>query len=150
MAPGQALLDLVLLGKKPVEGIIDLVGGDPAEPRHGAKRMARRLLVERARRGQFGGGIDQPGNNQRQSQVPPPLRTPSQQPVQPDPLERPENRHNMAVRHRPDDLQPLSRRHQIVTAQDRAQGLDLRRRPMAEIGKRAVLHLVAIGGNSRF
>jgi hypothetical protein len=106
--------------------------------------MARRRLVERARRRQLGRRLKQPCHDQRQRQVASPLGTPRQQPIEPDPPRRSQRCRHVSVRQRAHDLQTLACRHQLVAAQHGAQLLNPLRRPVGQVLQRPILDLVAV------
>ena len=69
MTACELVFDERLLAAEPVEGGVDLAGGDAAEAKGFAQRVAGGGGVEHARGGQFGRRIEQPGDDERQRQV---------------------------------------------------------------------------------
>ena len=148
VAPGQRLLDALLLFDQPVEGAVKLLFVDRAEPEHLAERTGRSLLVEQTRRRQFRGRLDQAGNDHGDAQrhlglgLPATLR---QQPIKPELAQGPQRRRDMAVGQTALHRQRLAAdRRYGVAAQHAAQRLDLRTRPIRQIGERALADLVAV------
>ena len=148
VAPGQRLLDPLLLLDQPVEGAVKLLLVDRPEPEHLAQRAGRRLLVEQPRRGQLRGRLDQARNDHGDAQrhlicrLPAALR---QQPIEPELAQGSQRRRDMAMRQAALHRQRFAadRRHGVA-AQHAAKRLDLRPRPIRQIGERALADLVAI------
>src|ERR1700712_5144566 len=69
MAARELVLDEGLLAAEPVEGGVDLAGGDAAEAEGFAQRMTGGGAVEHARCCQFGRWVEQPGDDERPCQV---------------------------------------------------------------------------------
>src|ERR1017187_10581166 len=69
VAAGEAVLDEALLRAQPVEGGVDLAHPNGAEAQSLAEGMAGRGGIEHAGGGEFGGGVEQPGNDQRENEV---------------------------------------------------------------------------------
>jgi hypothetical protein len=143
VSPRELGLELGLAGFEPVQRVVQLVLADPAEPEHGAERVAGGGLVQAACRGQLGGRLNQPGHDQRQGQLALPLRPARQQPVEADPAQRAEGG-GMAVRQGADDLHRATRRRQRLAPQHRLERRDLGRRPVGQVGKRAGLDLAVL------
>ena len=59
----QGLLDLYLLFAQPIDGLIDLIGADIAQPEDCAQGMASCRLVERSCRGDLRFRINQSGHD---------------------------------------------------------------------------------------
>ena len=103
--------------------------------------------VETARGGEFGGGIDQPGDNQGQRQQARARRSRRHQlgafdaRVEPEAASDAERGGDIAMRQRPDDLKAFAGRQQLFLAQYRAQRGDLLGLPPRQIGEGAVLDL---------
>ena len=74
MTPGQGLLDGLLAGtQEPVHGPVDLVFIDGAETEGLREGGQRRLAGERPGGGQFGLGVNDPGDDQSDDQIPVPV-----------------------------------------------------------------------------
>ena len=144
MPARQRRLDPRLRGAQPVEGRVELLGGDRAELERRPERVARGRRIQRPGGGELGRGVEESRHDQRQGQPPPALRAARQQPLQPDLPRRPQRRQHVPVGQRTHDLQPRARRHQRLAAQHRPQRLDLGGRPLAQIGERAVPDLGAV------
>jgi len=101
VAPGQRLLDALLLFDQPVEGAVKLLLVDRPEPEHLAERASRGLIVEQPCRRQLRGRPDQPRNDHGDAQchlicgLPAALR---QQPIEPELAQGPQRRRDMAMR----------------------------------------------------
>jgi hypothetical protein len=148
VAPGQRLLDPLLLFDQPVESAVKLLLIDRPEPEHLAQRAGRRLPVEQPRRGQLRGRLDQARNDHGDAQRRFLLRLPAtlqQQPIEPELAQGPQRCCDMAMRQAALHRQRFAtdRRHGIA-AQHAAQRLDLRPRPIRKIGERALADLVAV------
>src|ERR1700741_3193894 len=148
VAPGQRLLDALLLLDQPVKRAVKLLLIEYPEPERLAERTGRRLRVEQARRRKLRGRLKQAGNGHGKPQ--PPLRfgLPAalrQQPIEPELAQGPKRCCHMtmgkAALHR---QRFRANRRYGVAAQHTAQRLDLRGRPIRQIGKRALADLVAV------
>ncbi len=148
MAPRQRLLDAPLLSHQPVESFVELLLVDRPELDHLAQRAGRRLVIEPPGRRQLGGRINEPRHGHGDAQRHLSVRLPTalgQEPVEPELAQRAQRRRNMTMRQAAQDAQRLliRRSHRLV-AQYPTQGLDLHRRPIRQIGERALLDLVAV------
>ena len=142
---GQRRFDERLLARQPVERGVELAGGDTAEPQHLAQRMAGGGGIEHPRGGELGRRIEQAGDDQRQSEVTPPLwRTPRQQAVEVDPSGGAQGGEHVAMRQGAHDLDRLAGRQQPLAAQHGAQLLDALGWPGGEVGQRAFLGLAVL------
>ena len=139
VAAGQCGFDERLLAAQPVERGIDLLGGDLAEPQHLAQRMAGSGGVQHSRGRQLGRRLEQTRDDQRQRQIPPPLRRAARQ----HRVERAPREH-MAVRQRADDFHRLRGGQQFVAAQHGAELRDALGGPAGQIGEGSVLGLAGL------
>src|ERR1019366_5459753 len=69
VAAGEAVLDEDLLRAQPVEGGVDLAHPNGAEAQSLAEGMAGRGGIEHASGGEFGGGVEQPGDDQGEDEI---------------------------------------------------------------------------------
>ena len=144
VALGEDLLDRALAAAQEVEGGVEFVLVDLAQAERGAERVGGRRLAELARRRQLGGRLDDPRHDHGEDQLGPPLRPLRQGLVEPEPAHNPEHRGDVAVRQRPGDLEALGgERQQGLAREHPAQAVDLRLRPMGDVGERARLDLAA-------
>ena len=142
MALGQGLLDAGLAAAQEIEGGVEFVLIDLAQAEHGAERVGGGRLAELARGRQLGGRFDDPGDDHGEDQPGPALRSVRQRLVEPEPAQRPERGGDMAMRQRAGDLEALgSERHEGLVGEYPAQAVDLRLRPVGEVGERAGLDL---------
>ena len=141
---------LSLAAAQKVEGGVELVLVDLAEAEHGAERVGGGRLAELARGRELGGRLDDPRHDHGEDQLGPPLRPLRQHLVEPEPAHRPEHRGDMAVRQRAGDLEALgAERRQGLAGQHPAQAVDLRLRPIGDVGERARLDLARPRDSSR-
>ena len=145
VAFGEDFLDVGLAAAQEVEGGVEFVLVDSAEVQHRAERVGGGRLAELARGGELGGRLDDPRHDHRQDQLGRTVRPLRQHLVEPEPAHRPERRGDMAVPQRAGDLEALfADRHEGLAGQHPAQALDLRLRPIGDIGQRARLDLAAL------
>ena len=146
VALGEDLLDAGLAAAQKVEGGVELVLVDLGpEAEHGAERVGGGRLAELARGRELGGRLDDPRHDHGEDQLGPALRPLRQHLVEPEPAHRPEHGGDMAVRQRAGDLEALGgERHEGLPGQHPAQALDLRLRPVGDVGERARLDLAAL------
>ena len=136
---------LGLAAAQKVEGGVELVLVDLAQAEHGAERVGGGRLAELARGRELGGRLDDPRHDHGEDQPGPPLRSLRQRLVEPEPAHRPEHGGDVAVRQRADDLEALgAERHEGLPGQHPAQALDLRLRPIGDVGERARLDLAPL------
>ena len=136
---------LGLAAAQQVEGGVEFVLVDSAEVQHRAERVGGGRLAELARGGELGGRLDDPRHDHRQDQLGRTVRPLRQHLVEPEPAHRPERRGDMAVPQRAGDLEALfAERHEGLPGQHPAQALDLRLRPIRDVGERARLDLAAL------
>jgi hypothetical protein len=84
-------------------------------------------------------------NDHGQDQLGPALRSVRQRLVKPEPAHRPEHGGDVAVRQRAGDLEGLgSQRRQGLAGEHPAQAVNLRLRPVEDVGERARLDLAAL------
>ena len=145
VALGEDLLDAGLAAAQKVEGGVEFVLVDLAEAEHGAERVGGGRLAELARGRELGGRLDDPRHDHGQDQLGPALRSVRQHLVEPEPAHRPEHGGDVAVRQRAGDLEALgAERHEGLPGQHPAQAVDLRLRPIGDVGERARLDLAAL------
>src|SRR5512143_1845054 len=144
MSPRQRLLDRRLRRAQQIEGTVQLVLVHLAQPQHRAQRVRSRRLAQLAGGGQLRRRLDHAGRDQRQRQRGQPLRPPRQQPVETDPPPRAEHRDDRTVRQRPLDRQAVAGDHKRLAAQHPPQRLDLRLRPIRQIGECPGLHFAVL------
>lgn len=106
--------------------------------------MSRSFFAQLARGAQLGRRFDDAGNDHGQSQFCQPRRGFRQQAVQAELLRRAEDGGDMAVRQRAFDAQIVDGQRHGFVLQHAAQGLDLRIRPIGDIGDGARPDLAAI------
>ena len=146
MAAGEAVLDEGLLRAQPVEGSVDLAHRNGAEAQGLAEGMAGRGGVEHARGGEFGGGVEQPGDDQCENEIAlASRRAAREQVIKADPTRGGQRGEDMAVRQGAADFEAaLAGRDEFVAAQRGAQRLDFLVRPGGEIGQRAGFDLAVL------
>ncbi len=144
MALGERLLDAPLVRQQPIERRVEFLLADGIEAEHRPERGRGGCGIELAGRGQLRTRLDHASNDEGQHQVGQPSRClGGEQPVEPNPPRRSQHRRDMAVRQRAQHRQSTLTRLRHLVAQHPAQRLDLRCRPVREVGKGARLDLVA-------
>ena len=145
VALGEDLLDRGLAAAEEVEGGVEFVLVDLPQAEHGAERVGGGRLAELARRRQLGGRRDDPRHDHGQDQLGPPFRPLRQGLVEPEPTRRPERGGDVAVRQRARDLEARGgARRQGLAGERPAQAVDLRLRPVRDVGERARPDLAAL------
>ena len=145
VAPSKDFLDARLAAAQKIEGGVELVFVDLAEAQHGAERVGGGRLAELARGRELGGRPDDPRHDHGEGQFCPALGSLRQHLVEPEPARRPERGGDMDVRRRPGDLKALgSERRQGLPRQHPAQTVDLRLRPVGDVGEGARLDLAVL------
>src|SRR5580693_3313104 len=145
VALGEDLLDAALAAAQEVEGGVEFVLVDLAQAEHGADRVSGGRLAELARGRQLGGRFNDPRHYHGEDQLGPALRSLRQRFVEPEPAHRPEHGGDVAVRQRTGDLEALgSERREGLAGEHPAQAVDLRLRPVGDVGERARLNLAAL------
>jgi hypothetical protein len=146
MAPGQTVLDAALFRAQPVEGGVDLAHRHGAEAQDRAEGMARRGGIEHARGGQFGGGIEQAGDDQCENEIAAALgRATGEQAIEADTAGGSQRGEDMAMRQGTADFEPaLAGGDEFVAAQGGAQRLHFLVRPGGEIGEGAGFDLAVL------
>ena len=101
--------------------------------------MAGRGGIEHARGGEFGGGIEQPGDDQGENEIAPALRSATgEQDIEADAAGGGQRGEDMAMRQGAADFEPaLAGGDEPVAAQGGAQRLDFLLGPIGEIGESA-------------
>ena len=87
--------------------------------------------------------MDQTLGDHGHHQVPLPAPLGSEETLEPELAEGPQDRLDVAMRLGPFDDQQLADRHELLASQDPPQGLDLVGRPVAQIGEGTFPHLPA-------
>jgi hypothetical protein len=143
MTACEAVFDEALFAAEPVEGGVDLARGDAAEAKHFAQRVAGGGGVEHPGGGQFGGRIEQPGDDQSQRQVAPPLGgTAGQQIVETDAPGDGQRAKDVAMWEGAADFETVvADGSQFVATQQGAEQFDPLAGPIGQIGQCAVLGL---------
>src|SRR5208337_3279597 len=145
VALGEGLLDARLAAAQKIEGGVEFVLVDLAQAERRTERVGGGRLAELARGRELGGRLDDPRHDHRQDQFCPALGSLRQHLVEPEPARRPERGGDMAVRQRPGDLEALGgERHEGLPRQHPAQAVDLRLRPVGDVGEGARLDLAVL------
>ena len=143
MASGQRGFDALLLGEEPIERVVEFLLVDLAERQHGAERRGRSGAVEQPRGGELGGWIEQPhhhqGGDERHHARSLSLAL-RQQIVEAELAQHAERGRDMAVGQATHELEV----RRILVAQQPAQRFDLARRPVRDVGQRALLDLAVL------
>ncbi len=126
MAAGESVLDEGLFRARPVEGGVDLAHRGGAEAERLAEGMAGGGRVEHTGGGEFGGQVEQSGDDQRENQVAATLeRTAGQRAIETDAAGRGQSGEHMAMRQGAADLETaLAGGHEFVAAQSGTERLD--------------------------
>ena len=137
MAAGETVFDEGLLRAQPVERGINLTHRDGAEAQFSPREWLAVGGVKHARGGQFRRRIEQPGNDQGESEITPASRRATrQQVIEADAAGGGERGENVAVRQRAADFEAaLAGQDELIAAQDGAKGFDLLGRPRGEVGE---------------
>src|SRR5580698_11036893 len=143
MTSGQRGFDALLLGEEPIEGVVEFLLVDLAERQHGAERRGRSGAVEQPRGGELGGWIEQPRHHQGGDERHHARSLSSalgQQIVEAELAQHAERGRDMAVGQATHELEV----RRILVAQQPAQRFDLARRPVRDVGQRALLDLAVL------
>lgn len=101
--------------------------------------------IQHPRGGELGRRFDQPGDDQRQREIAPPLWcAPRQQPIEVDPSGGAQGGDHVAMRQCADDLDGLAGGQQPIAAQHSAHLLDSLRWPVGEIRQGAFAGLAVL------
>src|SRR5512144_290020 len=144
MTPGQRLLDRRLRRAENIEGTVEIVLVYFTQAQNRAPRMRSRRLAQLPRRRQLRRRLDHARDDQCQDQLGKPLGPPRQQAVETDRAHRAEHRRHMTVRQRALDREAVAGNDKRLAAQHPPQRLDLRLRPIRQIGEPPGLYFATL------
>jgi hypothetical protein len=145
MVAGQPFLHFRLTCEQPVERFVKLRSRDWPEPQNPSRAGASCWLIQHSRRGQLGGGGDNPVHDHSQDKIARPVAFGTEDPVEAGVADRAQDGGDMAMGQRPRNGEGiLAGRQRRSAFEDDAQSLHLFRRPAGKIEQGALFNLAAV------
>ena len=141
---GQTVFDAALTREQPVHSVVQIIRWGRFHLQRFGKTAGRRLWTQSSSCSQFGLGIQNPGCNHGDTQVPIRRARCIEQLRQSQFADRADDRGHMTVRQRADNVEIVAIGGEGFALEHPPQGLDLSRRPIGDIGQGALADLATV------
>src|SRR5229473_6269193 len=146
MSGSQLRFDAGLAADEPVHSLVQIVLVGAGEIEELSQAAGGGVEAEAASGGEFGGGLDDAGDDHGADEIPLAGRCGGDDPVQSEGSKRAEDSADVAVRERARDHKVRGGTRKRFALQDAAEGIDLRGRPIGEVSDGAFDDLAAFAG----